>query len=100
MEGAGAFLGWMAGVTFADVTAPFALGDALHLFSDGAIEQTNAAHEQFGYDRLVAALDAAAREGGSAAAELRRRLEAFSGPVPPDDDFTYVALHWVGSSSR
>ena len=96
LEGAGAFLGWMPAVTFADVTTPFAPGDALHLFSDGAIEQTNTAHEQFGYDRLVAALDAAAREGRSAAAELRRRLDAFSGSAPTDDDFTYVALHWLG----
>ena len=48
-------------------------GDLLLLFTDGVIEAANAAGEQYGIDRLCAALEAA---GGKPVAEIRDRLLA------------------------
>ena len=68
-------------------------GDVLLLFTDGAIEAANAAGEQYGIDRLCAALEAV---GGAPVVEIRDRLLASVQDflaVQDDDIALLVARH-------
>lgn len=68
-------------------------GDVLVLFSDGLIEATNEAGEEFGEARL---LQLVREHHQSHATQLRdcvgRELAHFSGSAPPDDDRALVIL--------
>ncbi len=68
-------------------------GDVLLLYTDGVLEAANAAGEQYGIDRLCAALEAAS---GAPVAEIRDRLlasvQAFLA-VQDDDIALLVARH-------
>jgi phosphoserine phosphatase RsbU/P len=68
-------------------------GDALFLFSDGITEAFDMAGEEFGTERLEAALEAG--RGGSAAELVGGVLEAtaaFTGAADQSDDITCLAL--------
>jgi len=68
-------------------------GDLLLLFTDGVIEAANAAGEQYGIERLCAALEAA---GSKSVAEIRDRLLASVQGflhVQADDIALLVARH-------
>ena len=72
-------------------------GDWLVLATDGAAEMRNAAGEEFGRERLAAAVDALACEGAAdLLAGLRRRLAAFAGAIEPHDDISLAALRLGG----
>jgi sigma-B regulation protein RsbU (phosphoserine phosphatase) len=66
-------------------------GDLLVIFSDGIVEATNAADEQFGDDRLV---DLVERNAGldeeALMAAIVGEVGRFLGPVPPQDDMTLI----------
>lgn len=68
-------------------------GDALVLYSDGLVECMNEEHEQYGEERLAAAL---AEWGPLGAAELRNRIveeaRIFRGKADPHDDLTVMVL--------
>lgn len=80
-------------VTFKTVTAPVAPGDLWVLLSDGIVEATNGADEEFGFPRLQAVLAASA---GKSAAETRDAIlsawRAFTGHDTPVDDRTVLVL--------
>jgi sigma-B regulation protein RsbU (phosphoserine phosphatase) len=68
-------------------------GDALFLFSDGITEAFNPAGEEFGTERLQAALETA--RGEHAAEFVRRVLKAtveFAAGAEQSDDITALAL--------
>ncbi|HEX8385498.1 MAG TPA: PP2C family protein-serine/threonine phosphatase, partial [Rubricoccaceae bacterium] len=76
-------------------------GDAVVLYTDGLVEARDAAGEEWGYVRLLAAV--AAQRGGSARALLdavlaeQRRWSAT--PDAPADDVTVVVLKWTGTDA-
>jgi ligand-binding sensor domain-containing protein/serine phosphatase RsbU (regulator of sigma subunit) len=88
-------LGVRADTEYAAVEAPLHEGDYLVLYSDGIPEITNGSEEMFGYDRVLATVHEACRDGLSAqdvVARLLARAREFAGDEPPTDDMTCVAL--------
>ena len=74
---------------------PFSLqpGDLLALFSDGVTEAWNGAEEEFGEDRVVAVLSAAAVESCSGVvSRLVAAIDRFAGSAPQHDDITLMLL--------
>jgi sigma-B regulation protein RsbU (phosphoserine phosphatase) len=71
----------------------FRPGDLLVLYSDGVVEAEGASGEEFGEERLTAAIAACA---GRSAAEARREImrcwRAFLGGRQPEDDLTLLVL--------
>ena len=71
-------------------------GDALLLFTDGIVEATNEDREEYGTERLTAALRSSAGGTGTNAAERLRAVlsdfDAFMGSLPCDDDLTLLLL--------
>ena len=68
-------------------------GDALVLYSDGITEAMNEEREQFGEDRLRAAVDAC--DGCDARATeqaILQAVRAFIGAAPPHDDMTLFVV--------
>jgi sigma-B regulation protein RsbU (phosphoserine phosphatase) len=89
----GAALGLFAGERFREGTARLEPGDSLVLHTDGVVEPANEDDDEFGVDRLEAAVRAVARRPASEA--LRAVIEAtqaFSGRDRYDDDFTLVVV--------
>jgi phosphoserine phosphatase RsbU/P len=89
----GPALGFVRGATYAAVTHTLARGDRLFLFTDGWIEEQNAAGEEFGTDRLLQAL-AKLRElpTEKVLAQLAADVAAYSGRVQRGDDLCGVLL--------
>ena len=68
-------------------------GDLLALYTDGVTEAANAEDEEFGTDRLVAALkDLRPKPLPELERELAATLLAFTGGTPFGDDRTLVLL--------
>jgi sigma-B regulation protein RsbU (phosphoserine phosphatase) len=73
-------------------------GDRLALYSDGISEARNLAEDEYGADRLAAALRAApSGDAEVVAATLVGELDAFVGEAPPHDDVTLVVLRCTGA---
>ena len=85
----GRFLGMFEDAAYRVHSFKLDQGDLLYLYTDGVTEAMNAKGEQFGEQRLRAAL--AVSPG-----EVRRSLSAFVGEVEPSDDVTDLALSWNG----
>jgi phosphoserine phosphatase RsbU/P len=68
-------------------------GDLLVCYSDGVTEETNAAGEEFGEERLIAlARDTADPEPAGIVARVIDELDRHHAGRPPQDDITLVAL--------
>jgi sigma-B regulation protein RsbU (phosphoserine phosphatase) len=93
----GMALGIDSGNVFNRVTGDFSVtlepDDCLILYTDGITEALNADGDEFGMQRLIDSVVAAADEG---AAEIITRLtddvRAFIGPYPQQDDITLIAI--------
>lgn len=74
-------------------------GDVFVLYTDGVVESRNSAGDEYGYDRLLAALTEYRHED---APELHRSLlgdlDGFLDETEYDDDLTLVVLKWHGLS--
>ena len=69
------------------------LGDAVVFYSDGITEAMNSTLEQFGEERLMAAVQKADRLDAAAARDsILDDVRAFLGGVHPQDDMTLVVL--------
>lgn len=66
-------------------------GNRLVLFSDGLVEQRSPAGEQFGFDRIAAALARSATPSDDVA-ELFRQVRQFAGTEALDDDATAASI--------
>jgi len=90
----GSALGLFAGASFEAGAAELGPGDTLVLYTDGVVEPANSVDDDFGVERLEAAVRAAL--GQSASEALRSVIDAtraFSGRDGYDDDFTLVVLN-------
>ena len=86
-------LGLLERSRYEQMHVDFEPGDVLVLYSDGIVEGTNAAGEEFGEDRLLAALR---RCEGFSAKRVRAAILSdygdFLGTAAPDDDVTLLVL--------
>ncbi len=86
-------LGIKAGEDFSATTVPLAPGDQLVIFSDGLIEAEASSHEQYGEERLLAAVMAApAQTAAETLKGLMSRLDSFVGLTRQHDDVTLVIV--------
>ena len=88
----GTVLGLLPGATFREGRVPFPPGSLLVLFTDGLTECVNAAGEEFGEERALAA---AASAGGTPSSVVEALLAAASSHAagePFGDDVTIVCL--------
>lgn len=84
-------LGTLAG-RHGRAAARLAAGDAIVLLSDGIIECSDGAGEQFGYERTQRSLAVAGAGAEALLAELLARMRAFCGEETVVDDRTAVVL--------
>lgn len=94
LEATGAPLGIFPGLTFESAkTAPLEPGDALIVKTDGITEGENSESEQFGEERLQAAIAAHHRKApADVVASLHRDALQFRGDAPQTDDITVLCL--------
>lgn len=93
LEQGGTVLGLFPNARHEQFTEPFSEGDTLVLYSDGVVEAWNEEGEDFGMDRLVSAIRAAAHLSPEAIrAEIREALDEFRGSVAPADDLTLLVV--------
>jgi sigma-B regulation protein RsbU (phosphoserine phosphatase) len=89
----GLLMGAFADAEYTEVERPLDPGDRLLLYTDGIAEAANVADEEFGLDRLEAALaETAPLELAAQADAILARLAAWRGPVAQGDDVTLVLL--------
>ncbi len=85
--------GIVPGVAYPQGSVQLRPGDTLLLFSDGVTEAMNAAHEEFGSDRLAALFSGAPSATPTEAVERTvQATHAFAAGVEQSDDITCVAL--------
>lgn len=94
----GAALGLFENTTYSNHQRPLATGDVLLFFTDGLIEVPNAEDEDFGPDRLQAAVRSRAK------LELPKLLDgvvaevrAYSATPEFDDDFCLLGMEFAGN---
>lgn len=93
VHGDGLPLGVREGEMFAQVRARFQPGDMLLFFSDGITEARNTAGESFGFDRLMAHVQANAKLEPQALVEsIHQATVAFAASGRLTDDLTSVAI--------
>jgi serine phosphatase RsbU (regulator of sigma subunit) len=74
-------------------------GDTLILYTDGITEAQNAAHDEFGIERLVQTLKLNSRNNSNELVNtVMSDLDAFVGDAEQYDDITVVAVKWEGSA--
>jgi phosphoserine phosphatase RsbU/P len=98
LEENGLFLGYFPDASYTSVEIPFREGDWSLLYTDGILETTNLAEEQFGIDRFKLFLRnhhdlSAARLVDGVLDELSRWSDTASGREP-EDDITLLAIHF------
>jgi sigma-B regulation protein RsbU (phosphoserine phosphatase) len=87
----GLILGIMPDSVFEAGETTLAPGDLVALYTDGVTEGANASREQWGEERLIAALRASAGEpAATIAARIVREVRAFEGDSGPADDITVL----------
>ncbi|MDX1389113.1 MAG: SpoIIE family protein phosphatase, partial [Acidobacteriota bacterium] len=92
----GTVLGLFAGRRFEEQCVDLAPGDLLFIFSDGIVEAMNENEEEFGDDRLLAAIRKYARLGeGALLDHVLEDVGTFLGPVSPQDDITLIVARVV-----
>ena len=99
LETGGPVMGLLPGANFQQGEQYVAPGDLLIAFSDGVVEATNAAGEEFGDKRLVSV----ARELWNAQATdirnaIHARLKEFTGNAPVADDETLIIVRFKHSN--
>jgi sigma-B regulation protein RsbU (phosphoserine phosphatase) len=91
-------LGMLPGIAYAQGTVALRRGDQLVLYSDGITEATDAAGEEYGFQRLQSAVLAAASLPAEAAArDILGAAGRFSADVKPHDDQSILILRRTGA---
>ncbi len=100
----GLALGVLEGSRYRDVQWRLAPGDMLFLYTDGVPEANNEAQEQFGNDRMLAALEKSMRSRSADRKDLRgilgsvrAEIDAFAGQTPQFDDITMLCMDYRGA---
>lgn len=95
--GLGLDKGALFGQVLAEEKITLTPGDAFVFYTDGVVESRNEASEEYGYDRLMAALSRHCGEEVFALhAALLEDLHQFIGGAAYDDDMTLLVLKWTG----
>lgn len=97
LEEGGPVVGLLEFAPFAQATEPLSPGDIIVVFSDGVSEAENSAGEEFGDDRIEAAM--VATEGLSAEAIVARVFDAvrvFTAGTAQGDDITAMVIRYLG----
>ena len=88
-------LGILPGMDYVEQEIPLHYDDALFLYTDGLTEAENARHEQFGEERMIAALRGK-RRSELHLETIKRQISQFVGDAPQSDDLTMLFLHYLG----
>ena len=92
-------LGIIGGFEFKEQSVDLQYDDALFLYTDGLTEAENAAHEQFGEERM----DEVLRVRKSAEGHLeniKQKVSEFVGDAPQSDDLTILFIHYLPATHR
>ena len=88
-------LGIILGMDYVEQEIPFRYDDALLLYTDGLTEAENTLHEQFGDDRLQAALHGR-KEAVAHLETIKQQISVFVDGAPQSDDLTMLFIHYLG----
>jgi sigma-B regulation protein RsbU (phosphoserine phosphatase) len=81
------------GLPFGESELTLEPGDLLVLYSDGVTEAQNAAEEEYGAERLLEVVRAAASESPDVMiARILASIDGFAGDAPQFDDITLLVL--------
>lgn len=89
-------LGIVGGMDFQEQEISFRFDDALFLYTDGLTEAENAAHEQFGEERMVNALHSR-RSANDHLENIKQCVASFVADAPQSDDLTLLFIHYLPS---
>lgn len=91
----GCALNLIASATYQQKEIPFKEGDVFFIYTDGVSEAVNEKMEMFEDQRLIQAVESAARKLHSPEmiiSEVKNRLEEFTGNAPQADDIAMIAF--------
>ena len=88
----GAALGVFEELEMTEEAITLGRGDAVVLYTDGATEAWTPDNEEYGIDRLTAAISSAPRKAGELLAHVEADLDAFGEGAPQQDDVTFFVL--------
>ena len=88
----GAVLGVLEELQLSETTITLGSGDAVVLYTDGVTEAWNPRDENYGDNRLTAAITAAPGKAGELLAHVEADLNAFTEGAPQQDDVTFLML--------
>jgi serine phosphatase RsbU (regulator of sigma subunit) len=90
----GAVLGVFKELQLSETTIALGPGDAVVLYTDGVTEtwQPHPRNEDYGINRLTAAIAAAPDKAGALLTHLEADLNAFAEGLPQEDDVTFLVL--------
>lgn len=92
-ETGGIPVGLIPDASYEEHTVTLARGDRLYLCTDGIMEADNNVREEFGLDRMLAALDTSRSETlGDSLSAVIRRVEEWSSPAGAFDDISLLAI--------
>lgn len=98
LDEGGPVLGVLPGATYKQTQVPVQPGDLLVVFSDGILEALNSADEEFGEDRILAAVEDNWTGSPSQITDaVLARVRAFLGKELPHDDQTLMVVRLQGS---
>jgi phosphoserine phosphatase RsbU/P len=97
LEDGGPVLGVLPGATFKQSQVSVQPGDLLVVFSDGVLEATNSGDEEFGEERILAAVkDNWSDSPGAICDAVLSRVRTFLGKELPHDDQTLMVVRLQG----
>lgn len=90
----GSAVGVFDELQLSETTITLGLGDAVVLYTDGVTEawHPHLPNEDYGINRLTAAIAAAPRKAGELLAQVEADLNAFTEGAPQQDDVTFLVL--------
>lgn len=92
-------LGILGGMEFQEQEIPFHFDDALLIYTDGLTEAENADHQQFGEDRMDAAMHGR-KSAHDHLENIKKQVADFVGDAPQSDDLTILFIHYLPSTHR
>ncbi len=98
LEEGGPVVGLLEFASFAQATVPLVPGDTVVVFSDGVSEALNSAEEEFGDDRLLAAVQAADASNAQAiVTDVFEAVRQFTAGTAQGDDITAMVIRYLGA---
>lgn len=92
-------LGIIKGIVFVEQETPLHYDDALFLYTDGLSEAENNIHEQFGENRIEAALHGR-KPSDKHLKNIAEKVSVFVGEAPQSDDLTMLFIHYLGNPDK